>query len=302
MWWFPVLLGLSLVVMGHSNRWCEYIHNTPEPQLLVYNRIPRSASTFTSEMMDDNKMLNERLHTWHADESFWYKEYDTDKPARNRLYSTIKDQLRKVKTMDMLVVDGHWHFHSFSPDELDVSSIEYFQMIRDCRKQAKSWIVAKLNEVNATDDCRTSFSCLNSVLKSDLHYGMTTRYFCGADCIKKSGSLWEGASNNVYDLTHGITLVGVVEYLSETIEMLECAYPTAFRTDKSEENKTKLSSSSSSTSVASPTAPLSAIETMADKMCHEIDEPFYQVVKDLFWKRYLEMKANKEKCCRRRPF
>lgn len=292
-WFLFLFINLAALVQGKS--WCKYIHDSQEPPLIIYNRIPRSAGTFVSTMMDKNAVNHqERLGTWHANETYWFKDYDKDEQSRNDLYGSIKAQLTNHS---MLVVDGHWYWHQFHPEDFDISSVEYLQIARNCVDQTKSVINAALKKKDLVEHCDSSVECLRHSLKDELTYGMITNYYCGHHCQQKAaGSLWDGAFTNVYNYQDGYTMIGVVEHLEETLEMLECVYPTIFHQEKQRSHKQEIRRHlTANNENESP----NAVEKLAKDLCQDIDEPFYNVVKELFLQRYAMMKENKEACCRK---
>lgn len=291
-----------------------------EPKILVYNRIPKCASSTIRAVLNEVESLYQNSVHFDTAKNYYFEDYDRDTDAKKRMHKMLEKKIKMTPKDKVLVIGGHWFQHKIP--KFDERRVEYMQMTRDCEDRAKSNLLfilqtssyaLKAAKANNTDaylsdalnttivhgnigDCLNSLACLqNSKFWRHPSDGFMSKFFCGWKCVHENDEdLATGAFNYMSDPLE-FSAVGVLEYMTETLEMLECSYPTAFRgaSERYAKNKThKLPGLPANTT--------SAMSIFQDHTCRDIDAPLYEKTKKLFLRRYAEMKKDPSACCRTR--
>lgn len=309
----------SWAVTNNTLDWCDYIHNTPEPALIVYNRIPKCGSSTIQAFVDASVRNSDgRITAWHAGRDYWYRSFDTDDGARKRLYKVIRKLFMKFPN-GTLVVDGHWNWHTVKQRSRKVG---YMQMVRECEDRAQSSLTyslfdsenARLAKSNGDWDrylskilksnithgkfqvCLKSAECLKkSTLRHQIHDGFMAKFFCAQNCMAQVGqSLLNGAIDRVAQPRIGYDVVGVLELMKESLEMYQCAFPSIFDDAGQHYASDPLHARVSKKPKQLP----DALEEFEADACHPTDAALYEATKTIFLDRYEYMKQNWGKCCR----
>jgi hypothetical protein len=268
-------------------QWCQYVHSTPEPDMIIFNRFMKCGSSTMNLILS---------HLQQAHSSFYFHSQngvDWQKQGPKPLYASLQHILRSSNHSRM-VVEGHFSWKDFG--DLKVS-MEYIQLLRNCPDRHTSNFFYRLpNHGKALDP--TLRSCLfdeQCVLANpDIIYMGTDDYsetFCGWPCDTKSA----------LDRLHPpgprqFSVVGVLEQFRDYLEMLECVYPTIFRGVLDLPHLLNIRENVSGGSNRS----LSRVvrKVLSAKCTNTSDESIYLSMRDLFSRRLDHMRRHRGECCR----
>jgi hypothetical protein len=229
---------------GDAKRWCEYLHETKEPKIILHGRIPRSGEiTMQRMLMLRSKNKNEIMTT---NTNFW-TDYDENYQARKKFISMILHQLKKS---NHVIVSGHWKHTYFTEKEFNDTRFENIQLFRDCQGRrhqvlhialnfssdmSRKFKEAKLEEyqtlsrrINMNNEyCYNAFYCLKRTNFAEIvgFYPSELYHVCGAKCMEQYGSADVGSYYNIHN-PNIFTVIGSLDKFYQFLEMLECAYPT----------------------------------------------------------------------------
>ena len=337
LWHFMLLFWVIFFAMGTSTAqhvnstydeyarraksWCTRIRDTPEPWLIVYNRIPKCGSSSLERIFDHQKRVSRhRIVAWHTPMQYMGPFHND---ATQKFYATLAKRRSQFGRGAFHVVDGHWSFREI-PRNL-TTKVEYIQMYRECRGQAKSaalWEMVngvprsarrnpdKLKDYLSTrglnipaKECIEDINCLQRIHLGNVKKGIVTRqYFCGDPCAPGATgnhSAWDVAISRLRGDNPGVrgvySIVGVTELFEEYLEVLQCLYPSVFdgvvkwfRKQGMYANKSKFSGGTA------------ALEQYAAGICADGDELLYDEIRKEFEAKYSIMKRHPGGCCRKK--
>jgi hypothetical protein len=231
--------------------WCNYIHTSEEPIILLYNRLPKCGSS-TMQYLFQKLSKQNKFITLSVNNTFWTDlESDKNKHLRKKFIHQINEKRKdgKFQLGKRIIVDGHWLQTEFKYKNFH-QPFEYIQLIRECHSRRRSFFYyslydsyasrhAKINNMswehlqhvlhsNDPDSCLNDTSCL---LKSGNHAftknPIELKHICGTKCNMKQN---EPNKSLMRLIDHNrLTVLGILEKMNEFIEMLECAYPNFLR-------------------------------------------------------------------------
>lgn len=320
--------------LADAKGWCKFISTTKEPDILLYNRLSKCGST-TMKMLFDKMSEDNGVISFAVPKDYWHN-LDEDTNMRKSLINEINRTIKKSKGAKV-IADGHWFQTRFdSAVDFEGKTFENIQLLRECKSRRHSKFLYGLldnheskvrNEKGGKaavdryredylkskvplEECLKSYDCLKGSTKFN-HNDTEIIFLCGSQCLadfKKGITPTKKLTAPVYDVNIAADLnahnpevfsvIGVLDYLGEYIEMLECAYPdmlrgifTSYKRDQTH-GKTG-----------------SAAEVYTDAMKKILIEacdpnwngfvPLFDKIKDSMLRRYLYMKKYKSKCCRR---
>lgn len=326
---------------AYAHAFCHYMKSTPEPRVLIYNRIPKCGS---------QSMTNILLQIQHHDSSidqtsrwkqFWWPgDMDTNTTLVSQFASALKKRLVQNKRVR---ITGHWYWHTFDAVHdfglKRSNDVEYINILRECAPRFKSQLLfdlfdtkeAKAAKMNnkltahtnsllykdiTVRECIEDFACLNNVFRKRIleenHQkltGMMVEFLSGTKAKQEEGnSSFMGALKHLNKLHHedeGYSALGFLEYYEESLELLECAYPTFFRHALQiyQQQQTHLHRSSVSHDPVLYKHP--HFEQVLQPLCDVADNPLYQIALDQFWSKLDFVRKDRKSCCRsprlRRP-
>ena len=174
--------------------------------------------------------------------------------------------------------------------------------------------VLKLKESESVSECLRSESCLRRKIQTEEKTNYISTYMadCGSHggCRKlkkaslKKESLMDAESqissvlNHIKAYSNVYKTFGLIEYLSEYLEMLECVYPSM-------RGIVHALSRSVSDHIHSQTFRHPDTTRITNKLfaeqCHDSpDSRLYPLMNATFWSRYHALKSKPERCCRQR--
>lgn len=299
-----VVLGLWCVNTGASislkdkddgniatspSKWCSYIHNSPEPELIIFNRFMKCGSSTMNSIISRLQNKHSRFY-FHSQNGV-----DWQKNSPEKLHQSFTQILQNSNTSRM-VIEGHFNWKDFG---LLNSNLEYIQLLRNCPDRHTSNFFYRLP--NHGKDlkpklaaCLLEEQCVNSF--PDLQYMGTSDYsetFCDWRC-----STTEEVLERLHPPGRGqFSIVGLLEYFSEYLEMLQCIYPTVFEDVFSLPNLSQMRENISGGSNRTQSHVVRHV--MAKKCEGSSDESVYLAMKEIFFQRYEYMKQHPSQCCRR---
>jgi hypothetical protein len=247
-------------VPEETRAWCARVQASPEPEVLMYNMIPKTASTSVRTHIEEGGKSNVSFFM-HDYSIFVHRnsksDLDSDPKTAQKFKKITIEHLESARNESKkLFVTGHFAHHI---SQL-ATTVEAFNTMRDCRARlysqiqfdlftcpnAKNFKKHKPNKTDArskwaqimmkidTDPivCSGSVGCLNATYYGGFGgIGYQSRYLAGPDAVKQHGNLVDAALHNMHSFDYykgGFTYIGITERLEETLEMLECLYPTYF--------------------------------------------------------------------------
>ena len=116
-------------------QWCHHLRSTPEPDVIIYPRIPKSGSSTIQSLVDQLLVLNNSTFHWETPTQFWI-DLDKDPDLKHSFITQIKqyrDNYRKP-----VIVDGHFKQTLFEPHDLHARRVEYISLARECGPRLQS--------------------------------------------------------------------------------------------------------------------------------------------------------------------
>jgi len=299
-----------------AKHWCEYLQKTPEPDIILYNRLAKCGST-TIKMLFSTLSSKNNFVSHSVDKIYW-RDLDLDKKLRTNFLTEINDIM---SSNDKLVVDGHWFHTEFSNNELKGVSFENIQLLRECKSRKHSKFFYGLFDSSdavhakslgdkayekfkheyirsdiSVNACLKDYDCIKGTRKFD-RSDLEIRALCGSTCKDLNlGDDINGAYKNTHD-PNSFTIIGSLEKFPEFLEMLECAYPTILENIKDLYVKDQTHGMEGShNSVYSP-AMTKILNEACDPSFNGYVDLYDNLIK-LFDDRYKYMVENRNSCCR----
>lgn len=243
----------------------QYVRETPEPSMLVYNRIPKTGSETINDIFRDGALSCPlQLKLLSLNETYWFTDLKTHE---ERVNAEVRGSLGDVAHG---VVAGHFPFPR-EPDTLlaqwDTRRIEFINTVRTCASRMRSTLLysifdsgdsRKRNESNTqaafVEDlfgkridpiqCLQDNACIDKFLHRvsqvygqnfDTLYTNGTAYFLGGDRLKEEG--YTGAKKAVLERAFaptsksvgGYIAVGLLEAHEDSMLLFKCLLPSFFR-------------------------------------------------------------------------
>ena len=301
-----------------AKHWCEYLQTTPEPDIILYNRLAKCGST-TMKMLFST-LASKNNFVSHSVNKIYWQDLDLDKKLRTKFLTEINDIM---SSNDKLVVDGHWFHTQFSNNELKGITFENIQLLRECKSRKHSKFFYGLFDSSeavqaknlgekayekfkheyirsdvSVNACLKDYDCIKGSRKFD-RADLEIRALCGSTCKDMNlGDDVTGAYINTHD-PHSFAVIGSLEKIPEFLEMLECAYPTILENIKDLYLKEQTHGMEGShNSVYSP-----AMTKILNEACDPEFNGYvnlYDNLIKLFDDRYKYMLENSNICCRKK--
>jgi hypothetical protein len=236
------------------SKWCHYVKHTPEPDLLFYNRIPKSGSSTMLDILMHNQLnISNMLDLINTNNTYW-KFHDTPEKSK-QLYDLVRLSYRPGKK---ILLSGHVPYFPFNMSSVTGTSnarMEYINTLRNCSERFVSNFIysaldcaaakqakhnKKIPEYNmhnfgATNitACILNNTCLHqSPLFQNLFPDVVSHFILGEDnrhfqYSKQKQNVAE--LNTIMEPREGnLIAFGLAEHFEESLELLECVYPTFF--------------------------------------------------------------------------
>jgi len=293
-------------------KWCEYLRLNREPDVLLYPRMPKCGSSTMQELLSQLAEMNGFVHD-PLTSNYWGNQAVPE--ARSKLLYHINHKY--LRSGHFLVVDGHEKDAILKRPELKQKTIENIQLIRECKSRAKSDFLytlydsvaatkakeehrfsAYVHEMTGTNHtvewCFDNYDCIKKFahrFNADL-----SGYICADHCIAAQHGDVKVGLRNALENPRTFAVMGTTEQFTEYLEMLECAYP------KFHGMLRLYNTSSTHTNAGTHHITHDALEKVLDEVCDpQINHyaEFYNGAVSYIHERYLFMKANQARCCRR---
>lgn len=311
--------------------------NPEEAEVLIYNRVPKCGSQTFTNLLKRIQEADPQLATLSTMYEFWWpNDFDANVTLVHQLSSRVKQLLSK-RGVKKVRANGHWYMHSFHPQQdFGVKQVEYFNILRNCFSRIKSHFFYDLLDSNkamqarkdgtlqsyqhdilkaslSIEECVHSQECLKNAILSRLEdknslNGFMANYLCGTRCIQDHrDDLLAGALSQLNVHQHGgsvrgggssgYLVIGFVEHIEETLELLECAFPTYFKNAFSLYRKTRLHLHRSSVSNQTDLINHPNFDFLKP-ICQKIDDKLVKIAEDQFWAKLKIIRSNPS-CCRK---
>ena len=318
----------------YARGFCKYMKSTPEPRVLIYNRVPKCGSQTLTNILHQIQRHDPSIDQASRWRQYWWpRDMDTNSSLARDFSDTVKRRLasrRKVR------IAGHWYWHTFNAVKdfglKKDSDVEYINILRKCSARFKSQLLFELfdtkeakaaassNRIEAhhnsllydnitAHECIESYSCLNTVFKTRILKennrkltGMMVEFLSGTNAMKMEGnSYYRGALkhlNKVDVNDEGYSAIGFLEFYEESLELLECAYPRFFRHALPIYINQKTHMHRSSVSKNGTLYDHPNFERVLQPICDLADNSLYDIAINQFWSKIRMIRKNKRDCCR----
>lgn len=287
----------------HVDDYCNYLQSTPEPEVLVYNRIPKTGSSTIDALLQNST----DAEFFAVGRDYW--GYNIDEKSKE-INSIIKEQIRE--TSKKLTVAGHFSYPTnINNNTLGVKSIEYINSFRNCAdryisdifqtlytsKAADKRIMEHTQEAfvnnffnnRSRDDCFGDLNCIKTSLHKFRSVPVIEQYICGKNRTSRcvSDKLFQPYGSNAFV---GIALL---EHLPASLHVLKCALPTYFSSPIGAMNSTHLKEGIGHSNY---TTLLNFVQSKCDG-----DDAYYNIAKERLMAIYAHISKTKNhmKCCRK---
>lgn len=219
--------------------WCNISKTTPEPDLLIYNRIGKCGSTTIEKIIDYIVSKYDEYKFYRVPERYWGIDLDKNVDLRNDFIKSIRNQ---NKYQSKLFVSGHLHHTKYNPKDFSSRNdfnIQHMNILRNCPERRKSHFLFTtfdspmahraiasnpklskeqvymkiLNSNISSDQCIQSRECLLNSQSSSLT-DTYIDYFCASKCTSMHKSHIDGALYNELNPREYI-LMGILEYFKQ---------------------------------------------------------------------------------------
>lgn len=260
---------------------------------------------------------------------------DTDATLATRFAAQVKTRLTGNKRVR---ITGHWYWHTFNAVRdfglPRTSDVEYINILRQCSHRFKSQLLFELfdtkeakaalanqrlaahqnavlnsSETTTVRECIENFSCLNNVFKRRILQdrdkyltGMMVEYLSGTNKMRQEGNSYSrGAEkhlNRASSDDDGYSVLGFLEHYKESLELLECAYPTFFQNAGQIYKKQRTHFHQSSVLHDAVLYNHSNFELVLKPLCDIADNRLYSEALEQFWSKLALVRMNRSDCCR----
>ena len=310
--------------------WCAYVASNPEPEVLIYNMVPKTAST---ALRSHVKVMRRKKVKSYLFPHKYFLSNRGDLDSNPSLAKSFDEDFIKIayaarNESKKLFGTGHFAQHIVPMN----FTTEAINTMRDCHSRFSShiefdlfscpnarayqkkhpedtdgaiWLLSMMRKGNDTDPwkCAKSFECLKSTFYGqNLSSGYMSKFFSGGITTARYGSSYDGAIRNIK--THeykkgGFVYVGVQERMEESLEVLNCLYPSYFAFRKHHSNlllRNQRNAVGNSTAFMS----LPSVQELIDKVgCSDSDDRVYEEVLRLHVAKYDAIQRYPERCCRK---
>lgn len=200
---FYVFLTTLLWVYGEetkedvlADQFCRYLKSTPEPDVLIYNRVPKCGSKTVVELLKErHRKTNTGVAVFSTGGRHWSPiKYDSN---ATHLQFLLKQAQKIQQNKPKLILAGHWNWHNFR-GQLGNRTVEHINVVRECAGRVKSQLFFDLfDEKNAKAAIRNDN--LESYQSKLLGTGMTLQ-----ECMEDRTCIAEAVEKRITQQT-GIT-------------------------------------------------------------------------------------------------
>jgi hypothetical protein len=207
-----------------ADQFCKYLQSTPEPDVLIYNRVPKCGSKTIVELLKErHRKVRTGVSVFSTGSRYWNPiNYDTNATHLN----ILREQSAKFQGENpKLLLAGHWNWHNFRGDFGD-RTVEHINVLRDCDSRIRSQLFfdlfdekfakaamkggyltkhqSQLLHSNLTlEECLDDRKCISEAVnrRDTVLDGIThsmKHYLCGEQCASQNnGDILRGAIANL---------------------------------------------------------------------------------------------------------
>mmetsp|Transcript_23002 Transcript_23002/g.33641 ORF Transcript_23002/g.33641 Transcript_23002/m.33641 type:complete len:330 (-) Transcript_23002:128-1117(-) len=276
--------------------WCRYINESPEPDIIVFNRYMKCGSTTMNTIISRQERLQRTLNK----RSFRFVSQDGAFWNRHSSHAVLDKlaELRRSANNLTIVVEGHFLWKNFS-DTTSPFRIEYMQLLRNCADRHTSNYFYRLPDHGRNLDmhpdvlrCLLDKSCISK--DTDLQHMSTSEYsdsFCGMPCSPEDALVNISPENGRY------SAVGTLEHFNKYLELLECVFPSVFGGVLNSIDIFKIRENSSGGSNISVSENVRSV--ISERCVGSDDESLHKTISLLLLSRHQYMMAHRSNCCRK---
>ena len=238
-----------------AQNWCNYVSNSPEPDIIFYNRVPKCGSTTMVSIAETSCKSGRDCSVIGYPSKYW-KPVITEK-EKESIYKFASKDKRKS---GIKVLHGHIPYFIFNASNvLNSQRMEFVQLYRNCAdRYASSFFYDILDSLKAKtakkkheyneflismfgtinwQDCITDKKCLlNSTKYKRMRIDEYWYYTVGhRACNASSSSLckYREVESEAFELNFNpregnYIAFGILEEMEKYLELLECIYPSVF--------------------------------------------------------------------------
>jgi hypothetical protein len=224
-----------------------------EPNLLIYNRIPKCGSSSILEILSQLDRAGS-LHLKDIPSKMW-GSYGENTTRSQELKHVITASMQLDMPSNTTVAVGHISYRTFEKVDGYFGEVEYMQVFRQCESRFISHLLydynssVKASQYRARDElhlwhqqllgtpnvtaCISDPACFRKApivrhAERDIIEYYVAANRCGGGCSPAERFQRLQSQANFAPGPSTYVTFGVVEHMREYLEMLECAYPNAF--------------------------------------------------------------------------
>ena len=284
-----------------AKEWCDFLQSSPEPRLVLYNRIPKAGSSTIRHLLEETSSRRS-FHYKTLLSEFW-GDASSGTNLRRRVVAQLKETVEQTKGRPV-ISDGHFFGDPVRWDEIGMkhaNEVAYVNVMRTPVERLRSlWYYDKTRpmeireqhweHIDSWEQCLGDEKCLMSQ-ENMCTTGQMQKFVCSGIPQERCTAL------KILSPTF-FTVLGVTEAFAETLEMLECAFPTTFSAAAAlyRHKNVKINTAGASRPSSNNSIPL---EMLLAPSCTK-EQSLYDDVHLLFWARHARMVANRNLCCRQK--
>ena len=208
----------------HAEYFCKYLQSSPEPDILIYNRVPKCGSKTIVELLKErHRSKPTGVAVFSTGSRHWNPvKYDSN---RTHLQILVEQATKVQEKKKKLILAGHWNWHNFKGDFGNLT-VEHINVLRVCDGRIRSQLFfdlfdeksakaaskggyldsfqSSLLQTNLTlQSCLDDVSCISAAVqrRDRQQAGIThsmVHYMCGEKCVAEhSGEILKGAIANL---------------------------------------------------------------------------------------------------------
>ena len=219
---------LSLRVF--ENRLTTVTCTRHDPHVLLFNRIPKCASTSIATLLFVNAERMKMRFLENPDGA-----YDWQDKNRTAVEKLLISQFSREKPSRGVVYAGHFYFSNFPYLDEKRIPYEYVCMIREpVDRVISSYVYYHYSNRAHIQQLRDSKIVVNESMEDCLRHqtggcetNVMTRYFCGNNVYCKSGGI-VALNQALVNLVRSFTVVGIVEDMKQSLQLFAHTLPRYF--------------------------------------------------------------------------
>lgn len=236
-----------------AQEWCNYVSNSPEPDIIFYNRAPKCGSTTMVSIAETSCKIGRGCSMIDYQSKYW-------KPVTTEIeqQAIYKFASKRKRENEIAVLHGHVPNFPFNASHVSGSKrMEFMQLYRNCvDRYSSSFVYDILDSLKAKtaksnhsynayveslfdtvhwEGCVMNKTCLlnsskyKSMRVDEYWYYTVGRRACnGSSLCQYSAEKGEEFKHKFEPREGNYIAFGLLEEMEKYLELLECVYPTIF--------------------------------------------------------------------------